>query len=48
MNKNKKIFLAGLVSVFVWNFSVPRAQPLYDVLFSVELSFLVNALNKSL
>ena len=38
MKKNKKIFLMWLVLVIVWNFGVPAAAPIYDVLIAVLLS----------
>ena len=39
MKKNKKIFLMWLVLVIAWNFRVPGAAPIYDVLVAVLLSF---------
>ena len=34
------VYLIWLVGVIVWNFCVPQATPLQDVLVAVALSFL--------
>jgi len=39
MNQKKKIFIIWLFLVTLWNFGVPGAQPVYDVLVAVVLSF---------
>ena len=38
MNKNQKIFLLWFLLVIAWNFSVPGAAPIYDVVVAVALS----------
>ena len=48
MNKNKKIFLLWLSVVIVWNFGVPSALPIYDVLVAVGLSALSTFLIKKI
>jgi len=48
MKKKHKIFLLWLILVIVWNFSVPQALPLYDVLVAVGLSFVSTLLNNNL
>ena len=35
-----KIYLIWLIGVIVWNYGVPQATPLQDVLVAVALSFL--------
>jgi len=44
MNKKKKIFLVWLCFVVAWNYSLPGAAPIYDVLVAVALSFFVQGL----
>jgi len=39
MNQKKKIFIIWLFLVTLWNFGVPGALPIYDVLVAVVLSF---------
>ena len=46
--KNMKIYLIWLVGVIVWNFGVPQATPLQDVLVAIVLSFLSMGLKKYL
>ena len=46
--KNMKIYLIWLVGVIVWNYGVPQATPLQDVLVAIALSFLSIALKKYL
>ena len=48
MEKKQKIFLIWLILVIVWNFAVPGALPLYDVLVAVGLSFLSIFLDKQI
>ena len=43
-----KIYLIWLVGVIVWNYGVPQATPLEDVLVAIVLSFLSFALKKYL
>ena len=43
-----KIYLIWLVGVIVWNYGVPQATPLQDVLAAIALSFLSMALKKYL
>ena len=47
MKKNKKIFLMWLVLVIAWNFGVPGAAPIYDVLVAVLLSFFAKLIGKN-
>ena len=48
MKKNQKIFLLWLFLVAAWNFGVPGAEPIYDVLVAIILSTLSTILNKNL
>ena len=41
-----KIFLIWLVGVILWNFGVPGASPLEDVLVAIVLSFLTVVIKK--
>tara|TARA_Y100001936_G_C15750634_1_gene495909 strand:- start:238 stop:378 length:141 start_codon:yes stop_codon:yes gene_type:complete len=41
-----KIYLIWLVGVIIWNFGVPQASPLEDVLVAILLSFLSIGLKK--
>ena len=43
-----KIFLIWLGGVIVWNYGVPLATPLEDVLAAIALSFLAIGLKKYL
>ena len=43
-----KIFWIWLVGVIVWNYGVPQATPLEDVLAAIALSFLSMGLKKYL
>ena len=43
-----KIYLIWLVGVIVWNYGVPQATPLEDVLAAIALSFLTIGLKKYL
>jgi len=47
MKKNQKTFLIWLVLVIAWNFGVPRAAPIYDVLVAVVLSIIAKKLEKN-
>ena len=47
MKKNKKIFLIWLVLVVVWNFGMPGAIPIYDVVVAVILSLFAKELEKN-
>ena len=42
------VYLIWLVGVIAWNFGVPQATPLQDVLVAIALSFLSIALKKYL
>ena len=43
-----KIYLIWLVGVIIWNYGVPQATPLEDVLVAIALSFLTISLKKYL
>ena len=43
-----KIYLIWLIGVVIWNFGVPLATPLQDVLVAIALSFLSICLKKYL
>ena len=43
-----KIYLIWLVGIIVWNYGVPQATPLEDVLAAIALSFLTIGLKKYL
>ena len=42
------IYIIWLIGVVVWNFGVPEASPLEDVLVAIALSFLSIILKKYL
>ena len=42
------IYIIWLIGVILWNFGVPNATPLEDVLVAVALSFLSMSLKKYL
>ena len=46
--KNNKIYLIWLVGIISWNYALPQATPLLDVLAAVALSFLSFVLKKYL
>jgi len=48
MKKNQKIFLLWLISVVAWNFLVPGARPIYDVVAAVVLALVSNFLKQQL
>ena len=41
-----KIYIFWLIGVMLWNFGVPKASPLEDVLAAIVLSFLSIVLKK--
>ena len=43
-----KIYIIWLIGVIVWNYGVPQATPLEDVLVAIALSFLTIFLKKYL
>ena len=43
-----KIYIIWLAGVIVWNYGVPQATPLEDVLVAIILSFVSMFLNKYL
>tara|TARA_B100000959_G_C14725164_1_gene518588 strand:+ start:588 stop:725 length:138 start_codon:yes stop_codon:yes gene_type:complete len=43
-----KIYLIWLIGVIAWNFGVPKATPLEDVVVAVVLSFMSMGLKKYL
>ena len=43
-----KIYIIWLAGVIVWNYGVPKATPLEDVLVAIILSFVSMFLNKYL
>ena len=40
------IYIVWLIGVILWNFGVPNASPLEDVLVAIVLSFLTIVLKK--
>lgn len=46
MKKTQKIFLLWFALVVVWNFGVPKAEPICDVIVAVVLSALASFLGK--
>ena len=42
------MYLIWLVGVIVWNYGLPQATPLQEVLVDIALSFLIFALKKYL
>jgi len=43
-----KIYIIWLIGVFAWNFGVPAAKPIEDVIVAILLSFLSMGLKKYL
>ena len=41
-----KVYIIWLISVILWNFAVPNAAPIEDVIVAVLLSFLSVGLKK--
>jgi len=48
MTKKQKIFLFWLILVVVWNFGMPEAKPIYDVIIAIVLSVFATVLNNKL
>ena len=46
--KKFMVYFIWLIGVIIWNFGVPDATPLEDVLVAIALSFLSMALKKYL
>jgi len=44
--KTKKLYLTWIVLVFLWNFGIPGAKPIWDVLVAVLLSLIIKTLEK--
>ena len=42
-----KIFFIWLVAIIIWNFGVPEATPLEDVIVAILLSFLEQVLKNT-
>ena len=43
-----KVYIIWLIGIIAWNFGVPNASPLHDVLMAIVLSFLSIFLKKYL
>ncbi|MDC3355140.1 hypothetical protein OAV82_00865 [Candidatus Pelagibacter sp.] len=43
-----KIYLIWLIGVIIWNFSVPNAAPIEDVIVAIILSFFSIGLKKAI
>ena len=41
-----KVYIIWLIGVIAWNFGVPKASPLEDVIVAIVLSFISMTLNK--
>tara|TARA_B100000965_G_C19401703_1_gene673544 strand:- start:105 stop:245 length:141 start_codon:yes stop_codon:yes gene_type:complete len=41
-----KIYLIWLIGVIIWNFGIPKASPIEDVIVAILLSILTMALKK--
>ena len=41
-----KVYIIWLIGVITWNFGVPAARPIEDVLVAIILSFFVMGLKK--
>ena len=41
-----KIYLIWLIGIIIWNFGVPKASPIEDVIVAILLSILTIALKK--
>ena len=41
-----KVYIIWLIGVITWNFGVPKASPLEDVVVAIILSFISITLNK--
>ena len=43
---NYRVFLIWLALIILWNFGFPNAEPIFDVVIAILLSFLVKILEK--
>ena len=43
-----KVYIIWLIGIILWNFAVPNAEPIEDVIMAIILSFLSIALKKLL
>ena len=43
-----KIYIIWLIGVVIWNFGVPNATPLEDVIVAIVLSFFSIVMNKKM
>ena len=41
-----KVYIVWLIGVIIWNFAVPNAEPIEDVVMAIILSFLSIGLKK--
>ena len=41
-----KVYIIWLIGVILWNFAVPNAEPIEDVVMAIVLSFLSIGLKK--
>ena len=41
-----KVYIIWLIGVILWNFTVPNAEPIEDVIMAIILSFLSIGLKK--
>ena len=41
-----KVFLIWLIAVIIWNFAVPKAAPIEDIIMAILLSLLSTKLKK--
>jgi len=41
-----KVYIVWLIGVILWNFTVPNAEPIEDVVMAIILSFLSIGLKK--
>ena len=41
-----KVYIVWLIAVILWNFAVPNAEPIEDVVMAIILSFLSIGLKK--
>ena len=46
MNNKTIIFIIWIIMVIIWNYGVPGAIPLYDVIVAIILSLISIKLNK--
>ena len=45
-NHHNESYIVWLISVILWNFAVPNAEPIEDVVVAIVLSFLSICLKK--